>query len=52
MLIIKTLKALKKFYDLISITDGFNGNKIFNKLARVSASRLLLSNQQYDKALL
>ena len=27
--------ALKNYYDLISITDGFNGNKIFNKLARV-----------------
>ena len=43
--------ALKNYYDLISITDGFNGNKIFNKLARVNAARIHISNQEYDKAL-
>ena len=36
---------------LVELTDGYNGNKIFNKIARVSASRLLLSNGQYDEAL-
>ena len=43
--------ALKNYYDLISITDGFNANKIFNKLARVNAARIHISNQEYDKAL-
>ena len=43
--------ALKNYYDLISITDGFNGNKIFNKLARVNAARIHISDQEYDKAL-
>ena len=43
--------ALKNYYDLISITDRFNGNKIFNKLARVNAARIHISNQEYDEAL-
>ena len=30
---------------------SFNGNKIFNKLARVNAARIHISNQEYDKAL-
>jgi len=43
--------ALMNFKTLIELTDGFNGNKIFNKIARVSASRLLLSNGNYEEAL-
>jgi len=43
--------ALINFKKLIELTDGFNGNKIFNKIARVSASRLLLSNGNYEEAL-
>ena len=43
--------ALINFKTLIELTDGFNGNKIFNKIARVSASRLLLSNGNYEEAL-
>ena len=43
--------ALKNYYDLISITDRFNGNKIFNKLARVNAARIHISTKEYDKAL-
>ncbi len=43
--------SLMNFKKLIELTDGYNGNKIFNKIARVSASRLLLSNGQYDEAL-
>ena len=43
--------ALINFKTLIDLTDGFNGNKIFNKIARVSASRLLLSNGNYEEAL-
>ena len=36
---------------LINITDGRNGNKIYNKMARISAARILLSQNQYDEAL-
>ena len=43
--------SLVNFKKLVELTDGYNGNKIFNKIARVSASRLLLSNGQYDEAL-
>ena len=43
--------SLINFKKLVELTDGYNGNKIFNKIARVSASRLLLSNGQYDEAL-
>ena len=43
--------ALINFKKLIELTDGFNGNKIFNKIARVSASRLLLSSGDYEEAL-
>ena len=43
--------SLVNFKKLVELTDGYNGNKIFNKIARVSASRLLLSSGQYDEAL-
>ena len=43
--------SLMNFKKLVELTDGYNGNKIFNKIARVSASRLLLSSGQYDEAL-
>ena len=36
---------------LVNISDGFSGNKLFNKLARISSARLLSSNKEYDKAL-
>ena len=35
--------SLDNFNKLVEITNGINGNKIYNKIARVSASRLLLS---------
>tara|TARA_B100001778_G_scaffold57816_3_gene44671 strand:+ start:45 stop:689 length:645 start_codon:yes stop_codon:yes gene_type:complete len=44
-------EALKNFKSLVEITNGFNGNKIFNKIARVSAARILLSEEKYDEAL-
>ena len=44
-------EALKNFKSLVEITNGFNGNKIFNKIARVSAARILLSEKKYDEAL-
>ena len=45
------MDSLDNFKKLIEITNGFNGNKIYNKIARVSASRLLLSMEKYDEAL-
>lgn len=44
-------ESLKNFKSLVEITNGFNGNKIFNKIARVSAARILLSEEKYDEAL-
>lgn len=44
-------ESLKNFKNLVEITNGFNGNKIFNKIARVSAARILLSEEKYDEAL-
>ena len=43
--------ALEKFSILVTLTDGFSGNKLFNKLARVSSARLLSANKNYDEAL-
>lgn len=43
--------SLDNFNKLIEITNGINGNKIYNKIARVSASRLLLSMEKHDEAL-
>jgi len=45
------MDSLDNFNKLIEITNGFNGNKIYNKIARVSASRILLSMEKYDEAL-
>ena len=44
-------KSLNNFKKLVSITDGRNGNKIYNKIARVSAARILSSEKKYDEAL-
>lgn len=45
------LDSLDNFNKLIEITNGFNGNRIYNKIARISASRLLLSMEKHDEAL-
>ena len=45
-------EALSNFNQIINLTDGFNGNKVFNKIARVSASRILLSLDNYTEALI
>ena len=45
------MDSLDNFKKLIEITNGFNGNRIYNKIGRVSASRLLLSQEKYDEAL-
>ena len=44
-------ESLNSFQKLVSITDGRNGNKIYNKIARVSAARILASENKYDEAL-
>ena len=43
--------ALVNFKILMQLTDGFGGNKVLNKIARVSIARIELSNNHYDKAL-
>ena len=43
--------SLDNFNKLIEITNGINGNKIYNKIARISASRLLLLMEKHDEAL-
>ena len=43
--------SLKNFEKLIDLTDGFNGNKILNKISRVSSARLLLSLERHDEAI-
>ena len=47
----KLEEALKNFKELISITDKSNGSKIYNKIARVSAARILVAEKKYDEAL-
>ena len=44
-------EALKNFNTLIDLTSGYGGNKIFNKMGRVSAARILLSEDRYAEAL-
>ena len=44
-------QALENFNTLIDLTDGFGGNKIFNKMARVSAARILLTLDRYEEAI-
>lgn len=45
-------KSLENFKLLIEITDGFGGNDLFNKIARVNAARLLYAEENYDSAIL
>ena len=47
----KSEEALKNFNTLIDLTSGYGGNKIFNKMGRVSAARILLSKDRYVEAL-
>ena len=47
----KITEALNKFTLLIELTEGYRGNKIYNKLARVNSARLLASEDELDKAL-
>ena len=43
--------ALDNFSKLIKLTNGIGGNKLFNKISRVSSARLLSANGDLDAAL-
>ena len=44
-------KALNQYLVLIDLTDGFKGNKLFNKIARINSARLYYNIEKYDEAL-
>lgn len=44
-------KAIEYFTLLKEISDGMRGDKLFNKLARINAARILYSQEKYDQAL-
>ena len=44
-------KAIDYFTLLKEISDGIRGDKLFNKLARINAARILYSQEKYDQAL-
>ena len=44
--------ALNQYLTLIDLTDGFKGNKLFNKIARINSARLYYNQDQYTEALL
>ena len=44
-------KSLENFKLLIEITDGFGGNDLFNKIARVNAAILLYAEENHDSAI-
>ena len=43
--------SLKDFLILVQSTNGFRGNKLFNKIARINSARILYALEDYDKAL-
>lgn len=44
--------ALNQYLTLIDLTDGFKGNKLFNKIARINSARLYYNQEKYTEALL
>lgn len=44
--------ALNQYLTLIDLTDGFKGNKLFNKIARINSARLYYNQEHYTEALL
>lgn len=44
-------QSINIFLNLKNLTDGFNGNKFFNKIARVSIARIYMHLEEHDKAL-
>lgn len=43
--------SYEKFNQLKEISDGFGGNKLFNKIARINLARILYAKEEFDKAL-
>jgi predicted negative regulator of RcsB-dependent stress response len=43
--------SYEKFNQLKEMSDGFGGNKLFNKIARINLARILYANEEFDKAL-
>ena len=43
--------SLKDFLILVQSTNGFRGNKLFNKIARINSARILYALEDYDRAL-
>lgn len=43
--------SLTDFLILVQSTNGFRGNKLFNKIARINSARILYALEDYDKAL-
>jgi predicted negative regulator of RcsB-dependent stress response len=36
---------------LVELTEGFGGNKLFNKIARINSARILYALEDYERAL-
>ena len=43
--------ALSDFISLKESTEGFSGNKLFNKIARINLARILIVQEKLDDAL-
>ena len=43
--------SYEKFNQLKNMSDGFGGNKLFNKIARINLARILYAKEEFDKAL-
>ena len=43
--------SYEKFIQLKEMSDGFGGNKLFNKIARINLARILYAKEEFDKAL-
>jgi predicted negative regulator of RcsB-dependent stress response len=47
----KLEKSLSNFLMLVELTEGFGGNKLFNKIARINSARILYALEDYERAL-
>lgn len=44
-------ESYRKFILLKKMSDGFRGDKLFNKIARINLARILLAQEKFDDAL-
>ena len=44
-------ESYRKFILLKKMSDGFRGDKLFNKIARINLARILLAQDKFDDAL-